>query len=126
MNRRLVVLVSSLILVCVAGQARAGSLDPFGHAAGPTLRLDPFRKLAADSNLATATDPAPQTAPAQTTTASASPAPQSCQKDEDCMAPSCGPCSPGSVLLQNSRACAVNPCPGVTVGCSAQKVCVVM
>jgi hypothetical protein len=76
-NRRPLVLVASLVvLVCVAGRARAGALDPFGHSPGPTLRLDPFRKLAADA----ATTPAPVT----TTAASATPAPRSCQRDEDC------------------------------------------
>lgn len=48
-----------------------------------------------------------------------------CQKDDDCMSPSCGPCSSGAKLLQSSPACAVNPCPNVAVVCSSQKVCVV-
>ena len=48
-----------------------------------------------------------------------------CHTDAECIAPSCGPCTSGTVLLQQSRACAVNPCPGIAVACSAQKVCVV-
>jgi hypothetical protein len=83
-NRRPLVLVASLVvLVCVAGRARAGALDPFGHPAGRTLRLDPFRNVAGTRATTTAAnDPAVQTAPA--TGAPATPAPQSCQRDEDC------------------------------------------
>jgi hypothetical protein len=51
--------------------------------------------------------------------------PYPCAKDDDCISPSCGPCSSGSVLYQESRACAVNPCPGVAMVCSPRRVCVV-
>ncbi len=84
MNRRPLVLVASLVvLVCLAGTARAGTLDPFGRTAGRTVRLDPFRKVAAAAN-----DPAPGAS--ATTTGSSAPeapatlAPQSCHRDEDC------------------------------------------
>jgi hypothetical protein len=73
-SRPLALLVSSLLLVCAAATARAGTLDPFGHASAKPLRLDPFRELAAN-------DAAPAPAAAAPTTA---PAPQSCQRDEDC------------------------------------------
>jgi hypothetical protein len=51
--------------------------------------------------------------------------PYPCQKDADCMRPSCGPCTPGALLVQESPACAVNPCPDVAVVCSPKRVCVV-
>ncbi len=104
MNRRLVFLVSSLILVCVAGTARAGALDPFAHppARGGSTRLDPFRRIAADDLpaapapaaatpaepapvAATPATPAPAPATPATPAAPAAPAAQSCQRDEDCV-----------------------------------------
>jgi hypothetical protein len=64
--------------------------------------------------------------PAQTPDSEGEPLPPfPCQKDADCVAPACGPCTPGAVLLQQTRECAVNPCPNVAVACSPQKVCVV-
>jgi hypothetical protein len=48
-----------------------------------------------------------------------------CEKDSDCSPPACGPCTPGAELTQSAVSCAVNPCPGVVVGCSARRVCAV-
>lgn len=52
-------------------------------------------------------------------------APIPCKTDADCRSPACGPCKSGEVLKRGGPSCTVNPCPGVPVVCSPQKVCVV-
>jgi len=47
-----------------------------------------------------------------------------CARDADCPSPACGPCTSGARLVRNGPTCAVNPCPGVQVACSPEKVCV--
>ncbi|HXT97863.1 MAG TPA: hypothetical protein VN853_16300 [Polyangia bacterium] len=76
MTRPLAFLLTLSAVVCAAATAEAVTLDPFTPAAGPRAgHLDPFRKVA-------------DNAPAPTATATptpASPAPRTCQRDEDCL-----------------------------------------
>ncbi len=55
-------------------------------------------------------------------------APIPCKSDADCPRRSCGPCTPGAVLMNNrmlSVSCTVNPCTNSRSICGPQGLCII-